>query len=98
MVIYMVEVEDYDTSHIVGYFTSYTKAKSCCEYLNRTRHSEYDEFDWEIYSYDLNKTDYESLNKELDEKERIEFETRMKREREKDLAELARLKAKYEQN
>ena len=96
MKIYMVEFYDYDTNDSVGYFTEREKAESCCEYLNRTKHSEYKQFDWFVAEYNLDETDYESMNKELDKQERIEFETRLEREKQKELAELARLKAKYE--
>lgn len=64
----------------------------------RTKPSDY-EYMCDAYSlekYELDDTDYTALNKELDEAER-----EMQREEEeelknKELAELARLKAKYE--
>ena len=96
MKVYIVELHDYDRNSSIGYFTDYKKAECCCEYLNRIEHSEYENFDWYIQPYDLDEIDYESLNKELDEQERLEFESRLERERQEELAELARLKAKYE--
>lgn len=95
MKIYMVEMYDYDTNDSVGYFTDYNKAKSCCEYLNRTDHSEYEQFNWFIAEYNLNETDYESLNQELDEQEKNEFKTRLEREKQQAIEEIARLKEKY---
>lgn len=96
MKIYMAEYHDYDSNDSVGYFTECKKAESCCEYLNRTKHSPYEGFDWYVSEYNLDETDYESLNNKLDEQERLEFENRLEREKQKELAELARLKAKYE--
>lgn len=95
MKIYMVQYADYDSEDSVGYFTEYEKAESCCEYLNRVRHSEYEQFDWFVSGYNLDETDYDSLNKELDEQERIEFETRLEREKQAAIAEIERLKTKY---
>ena len=95
MKIYMVQYADYDGEDSVGYFTEHKKAESCCEYLNRARHSEYEQFDWFISEYNLDETDYDSLNKELDEQERIEFETRLEREKQEAIAEIERLKTKY---
>ena len=98
MEVYIVAYEDYDGSDSVGYFLDGSKAESCRDYLNRTRPSPYNKNGdtWHIIKFNLNETDYDSLNKELDEKERIEFEMRLEREMQKELAELARLKAKYE--
>lgn len=95
MTIYMVEYHDYDGGDFVGYFTKHEKAVSCCEYLNRTRHSEYEDFDWYVSEYNLDETDYDSFNKELDEREKIEFETRLEREKQAAIEEIERLKAKY---
>lgn len=95
MKIYMVEMYDYDSNDSVGYFTDYKKAESCCEYLNRAKHSEYEQFDWFIAEYNLDETNYDSFNKELDEQERIEFETRLEREKQQAIEEIARLKEKY---
>ena len=95
MTIYLVEYTDYDGGDAVGYFTDSEKAKSCCEYLNRTRHSEYEEFDWYVSEYNLDETDYKSLNKELDEQERLEFENRLEKEKQEAIAEITRLKEKY---
>lgn len=95
MTIYMVEFADYDTNDSVGYFTERKRAESCCEYLNRAKHSEYKQFDWCVFEYNLDETDYDSLNKELDEQERIEFENRLNKEKQDAIAEIERLKAKY---
>ena len=95
MKIYIVELHDYDCDDSVGYFTDPQKANQCCTYLNRVRSSDYENFEWHVVEYDLDEKDYESLNKELDEEERIEFEGRMERIKQEELKELARLKAKY---
>ena len=97
MKIYIVAYEDYDGSDSVGYFLDESKANECCEYLNRTRPSYYNETGdtWYVDEYELDETDYASLNKELDEQEKIEFETRLEREKQAALAEIERLKAKY---
>ena len=97
MKIYIVEYADYDSNDAVGYFTEYEKAKHCCEYLNRARHSEYEWFDWTISEYELDDTDYESLNKELDEQERLEYEIKLEREKQEVLDAISRLQAEYEQ-
>ena len=97
MKIYIVELHDYDRSDYVGYFTDPQKANYCCEYLNRTDPSQYnDEYEWIVVEYTHNDIDYESKIEELDEVERIEYETRLERIKQEELAELARLKAKYE--
>jgi hypothetical protein len=97
MKIYIVAYEDYDGSDSVGYFLDESKANECCKYLDRARPSCYSEsgYTWDVYEYELDETDYASLNKELDEQERIEFETRLEREKQEALAEIERLKAKY---
>ena len=95
MKIYIVEYADYDSNDAVGYFTEYKKAKHCCEYLNRARHSEYEWFDWTISEYELDETDYTSLNKEFDERERLRFECELEKEKQEALVEIARLKEKY---
>ncbi len=97
MKIYIVTYEDYDGSDSVGYFLDEAKADECRKYLNRARPSDYNETGdtWYVTQYDIDETDYASLNKELDEQERIEFETRLERERQAALAEFERLKEKY---
>ena len=99
MKIYIVAYEDYDGSGSVGYFLDESKANECCKYLNRTQPSWYVDPNvdttWEVYEYDLDKTDYASLNKELDEQKRIESENRLNKEKQNALAEIARLKEKY---
>lgn len=97
MKIYIVAYEDYDGSGSVGYFLDESKAEECRKYLNRTQPSEYDDDGdtWYVEEYDLDDTDYESLNKELNEQERLEFENRLNKEKQDALAEIARLKEKY---
>lgn len=94
MKIYLVELHDYDRDDSVGYFTELKKAELCREYLNRVEHSEYG-FDWFVSEYNLDETDYESLNKELDKQERFELENRLEKEKQDAIAEIERLKAKY---
>jgi hypothetical protein len=96
MKIYIVELHDYDRDSSVGYFTDNTKAEHCCDYLNRTDPSDYDNFEWMVREYDLNETDYETMNKILDEKENLEIQNSLERIKQEELKELARLKAKYE--
>lgn len=94
MKIYLVSLHDYDRYNSVGYFTELKKAELCCEYLNRVERSEYG-FDWFVLEYNLDETDYESLNKELDKQERLELENRLEKEKQDAIAEIERLKAKY---
>lgn len=98
MKIYIVAYEDYDGSDSVGYFLEESKAEECRKYLDRARPSCYSEsgYTWDVYKYELDEIDYASLNKEFDEKERIKYEAELEKERQEELAELARLKAKYE--
>ena len=98
MSIYLVRFHDYDTMFNVGYFTSEEDAEKCMEYYMRTRPSSY-EYLCDAYSlekYELDDTDYAALNKELDEAEKAMQMEEEKELRNKELAELARLKAKYE--
>lgn len=97
MKIYMVEYEDYDGSDSIGYFLDESKAKECRTYLNRTRPSYYNKTGetWDIEEYDIDNTDYSSLNKELDEREKIESEARLEIEKQTAIAEIERLKRKY---
>lgn len=95
MKIYLAEYEYYDYHNTVGFFLEESKAEECCKYLNRTD-IYCGKANWDVCEYELDETDYASLNKELDDKERLEFESRLEREKQKELAELARLKAKYE--
>ena len=92
----MVEIQDYDSYDCVGYFTDYENAKSCREFLNRTRPSEYEEFEWCVSEYCPDNTDYTFLMNKLNEKDKVEHEAKMERIKQMELAELARLKAKYE--
>jgi hypothetical protein len=100
MTVYLVSYADYEGNDTVGYFTDKAKAEECCRYMNKRHPSDYEdeEFMWHIFSYTLDPTDYASLNKELAEKERQIFERKQEIERQAELAELARLKAKYESN
>ena len=98
MSIYIVRFHDYDTMFNVGYFTNEEDAETCMEYYMRTRPSSY-EYLCDAYSlekYELDDTDYDALNKELDEAEKAEQKKEEEEFRNKELAELARLKAKYE--
>lgn len=99
MTIYIVAYEDYDGSGEVGYFLEESKAKECCKYLNRARPSHYLKDDgvdtWDVFEYELDETDYASLNKALDEQERLNLEMALEMEKQEALAEIARLKAKY---
>nr|DAR55789.1 MAG TPA: hypothetical protein [Caudoviricetes sp.] len=98
MSIYIVRFHDYDTMFNVGYFTSEEDAEKCMEYYMRTRPSDY-EYMCDAYSlekYELDDTDYTALIKELDEAEKAMQKKEEEEFRNKELAELARLKAKYE--
>lgn len=98
MSIYIVRFGDYDSEFSVGYFTNEEDAEKCMEYHMRTRPSSY-EYLCDAYSlekYELDDTDYDALNKELDEAEKAEQKKEEEELRNKELAELARLKAKYE--
>lgn len=98
MSIYIVRLHDYDTMFNVGYFTSEADAEMCVEYYMRSRPSSY-EYLCDAYSlekYELDDTDYDALNKELDEAEKAMQREEEEELRNKELAELARLKAKYE--
>lgn len=94
--IYMVELHDYDNDTVIGYFTNHDRAQKCQEYLNKAKPSEYDDFEWELIEYEPNSIDYAPMIDEIYEKERLEREAEEEEERQKELAELARLKAKYE--
>lgn len=98
MSIYIVRFHDYDTMFNVGYFTSEEGAEKCMEYYMRTKPSDY-EYMCDAYNlekYELDDTDYDALNKELDEAEKARQRKEEEEFRNKELAELARLKAKYE--
>lgn len=98
MSIYIVRFGDYDSEFSVGYFTNEEAAEKCMEYYMRTHPSDY-EYMCDAYcieKYELDNTDYDALNKELDEAEKEERRKEEEEFRNKELAELARLKAKYE--
>lgn len=95
--IYIVEIHDYDGCESKGYFTEYEKAYDCSVYLNRKHPSPYG-IQWCVKEYNLDEIDYDSLNKELDEKERLKLEAELEKIKQEELAELARLKAKYGQD
>lgn len=98
MSIYIVRFSDYDSEFGVGYFTNEEDAEKCMEYHMRTEPSDY-EYMCDAYSlekYELDDTDYDALNKELDEAEKARQRKEEEEFRNKELAELARLKAKYE--
>ena len=63
MKIYIAMDDDLDDwCRSVGYFLDKFKAEECCAYLNRTESGW-----WRVSEYDLDETDYASLNKKLDE-------------------------------
>ena len=97
MKIYIVTYEDYDGSDSVGYFLDESKANECCEYLNKTRPSCYveDGDTWYVEEYNLDDTDYASLNKEIEEQVRLEDERKLEKEKQEALAQIAKLKEKY---
>lgn len=87
MIIYTVELHDYDNDEVIGYFTDEEAAQTCCDYHNLVRPSDYnDRFNWEVKHYRKNNTDYETLlegelkrrqeekQKIMDEAEAKEFE------------------------
>lgn len=94
--IYIVMLNDYDRNDIWGCFTDYDKAKGCCDYLNATCPSHYEGFEWEMDEYGISNTDYSALLKEHEEQQRQIAEAAEEKVRQTELAELARLKAKYE--
>ena len=98
MKIYLCEYEDYDGYGTRGYFTDEEKAEECCKYLNKTEPSSYIEDAWEVFEYELDDTDYATLNERIYEVEVMKAKAELEKERRKELAELARLKAKYETN
>lgn len=99
MIVYIVAYEDYDGSGEVGYFTDESKAEECCKYLNRTKPSWYykdDDLDtWRVCEYELDETDYASLNRELDEQDKIKLKEKTEKEKQEVLAEIARLEERY---
>jgi hypothetical protein len=82
----------------VGYFTNEEDAEKCMEYHMRTVPSDYEYMcdAYTIEKYELDDTDYTALLKGLDEDERVKQRKEEEEFRNKELAELARLKAKYE--
>lgn len=96
--IYIVELHDYDVDYAYGYFNDYDKAKECRDYLNKVEPSHYADCDceWEIVSYSFNETDYAALLKAYEEEQKLIAEQKEEAFRQTELAELARLKAKYE--
>lgn len=98
MSIYIVRFCDYDTMFGIGYFTNERDAEKCLEYYSRTRPSDYAYMcdAYSIETYESNDVDYTALIKELDEAEKAKQKEEEEAFRKKELAELARLKAKYE--
>lgn len=98
MSIYLVRFCDYDDMFCVGYFTNEADAEKCLEYYSRTRPSDYDYIcdAYSIEKYEPNDIDYAALLKGLDEAEKAMQKKEEEEFRNKELAELARLKAKYE--
>lgn len=77
MKIYMAAYDGCDSygrsiSCSIGYFLDKTKAEECCKYFERTNPTRINSSWWYIEEYDLDETDYASLNKKLDEQENIE--------------------------
>lgn len=98
MSIYIVRFSDYDSEFGIGYFTSEEDAEKCMEYYMRAEPSDY-EYMCDAYSlekYELDDTDYVELLKALDEEKKEKQRKKEEKVRNKELAELARLKAKYE--
>ena len=95
MKIYIVKLDDYDMHDSIGYFTELSKAEKCRDYLNRTRPSPYEDFEWEVVEYNRDNIDYDTKIKELDEKDKLRKIQQQEKIKQKELAELARLKAKY---
>lgn len=97
MKIYIVAYEDYDGSDSVGYFLDKSKAEECCKYLNRTSPScyNYTGDTWDVLEYDLDETDYASLNKKIEEQVRLESERKLEKEKQEALAQIAKLIEKY---
>ena len=94
----MVELHDYDRNDSYGYFDTYNKAKECCDYLNKARPSEYEDCDcqWTIETYSLDILDYVALGKAYDKEMQSRITAQKEAIKQHELAELARLKAKYE--
>ena len=96
MKIYIVVLNDYDYIYSEGYFTDRKCADVCCEYLNKSKHSVYEDCDWVVVEYEPNTTDFSLLLNTYNE-----LLKSAEKQREKDIEkierkELARLKAKYE--
>lgn len=99
-VIYIARYIDYDSDDVIDCFTNKKQAEACCEYENRTNPSPYFDNPCKVEEYSIDEVDYIALVAELNEQERIAKEEAERAEQEKirqeELAELARLKAKYE--
>lgn len=62
MIIYTVELHDYDNDEVVnGYFTEEETAQICCDYFNLVSPSDYEQFNWEVKHLRKNNTDYATL-------------------------------------
>lgn len=98
MSIYIVRCYDYDAMFGVGYFTNERDAEKCLEYYIRAKPSDYAYMcdAYSIEKYELDDVDYAALLKKLDEAEKAKQREEEEAFRNKELAELARLKAKYE--
>lgn len=98
MSIYIVRFSDYDSEFGIGYFTSKEDAEKCMEYYMRAEPSSYAYMSdaYSLEKYELDDTDYVELLKALDEEEKEKQRKKEEKVRNKELAELARLKAKYE--
>ena len=61
MIIYTVELHDYDTNEVIGYFVDEEAAQTCCDYFNLVRPSNYEQFNWEVNHFRKNNMDYATL-------------------------------------
>lgn len=98
MSIYIVRFCGYDSEFGIGYFTSKEDAEKCMEYYMRAEPSSYAYMSdaYSLEKYELDDTDYVELLKALDEDDKEKQRKKEEKVRNKELAELARLKAKYE--
>ena len=61
MIIYTVELHDYDNDEVIGYFTEEEAAQTCCDYFNLVSPSNYEKFNWEVKHFRKNNMDYATL-------------------------------------
>lgn len=63
MKIYLCEFDDNLGFAVRGYFTDEEKANECCKYLNKAEPSECRKNAWSVREFELDDTDYATLNK-----------------------------------